>query len=151
MQPLSQITWSRNWFVANCLYSMWSHQNEVRFPWMIVGHCVLQFGFSYCNAFWSHCKSIHIYQSNTKGRGWMACLKILPHLTTQWTRWLIGAVGEKDNQKQCFIPGMPAKWIDRNVRDCLKQLHMYVTYIYSCSSAMTANSLHKTSCKSKGN
>jgi len=55
LQPLSQIAWPRDQFVAKGLYFVWSHQSKVWFPQVVVGCCMPRFGVSYCNAFWSHC------------------------------------------------------------------------------------------------
>ena len=54
-RPLGRITWPRDWFVAKGLYSIWSHQSEVGFPWVVAGRFAPRFEVSYCNTFWSHC------------------------------------------------------------------------------------------------
>ena len=40
--------------VAKGMYIICSHQSEVKFPRMIVGHCVPQFGVRHCNSFAPH-------------------------------------------------------------------------------------------------
>ena len=55
LQPLGQITWPKDQFVAKGLYFVCPHQSEVKFPRVFVVHFMHHIKVRYCNDFGGHC------------------------------------------------------------------------------------------------
>ena len=56
-QPLSQITWPKNQFVAKGLYFVCPHQSKVKLPQVFVVHFMHHVKVRHCNSFGGHCRS----------------------------------------------------------------------------------------------
>ena len=62
LQPLSQITWSKDQFVAKDLYFVCPHQSKVNLPQVFVVCFVHHIKVRHCNSFGGHCNTHNVHQ-----------------------------------------------------------------------------------------
>ena len=97
-QPLGQITWPKNGFVAKGLYFVCLYQSKVKFPQVLVVHKAHHIKVRHCNGFEGHC--IYSKMKMTISPEFKPSKDTLLSPSVMWASWTV-----KANEKEPFKVG----------------------------------------------